>query len=114
MNRMKNKYENVNLNYDLIASKYPNIDEYENIVSVFLNDPFFNELEEYLSSEDYAMAKDATKGLMILSQELYLFPLYEKISEIYEDLEFETYDEVMAHYKDMKETYERLRNAFSS
>ena len=51
---------------------------------------------------------------LYLKSDLLKTEFTEKISEIYEDLEFETYDEVMAHYKDMKETYERLRNAFSS
>ena len=111
---MRSKYASVNLNYDLIVSKYPDINEYENVVSVYLNDPFFNELGDYLDNEDYALAKDATKGLMILSQELLLFPLYEKISEIYEDLEFETYDEIMVHYGDMKSAYKRMKNVFCS
>ena len=111
---MKQKYESCGLNYDLIVSKYPNINEYEETVNAFLSDPFFKEIESMLDDEDYALAKDATKGLYILAQDLYLYPLYEKITEIYEDLEYETYDEIMTHYKDMYKVYEKIKGAFNA
>ena len=109
---MKTKYEKVGLNYDLILEKYPNINEYEEIVNSYLCDPFFKELEQMLDDEDYALAKDATKGLYILASDLLLFPLYETLLEIYEDLEYETYDQIMSHYKDMFEVYKNIRGIF--
>ena len=106
---MKNKYKKVGLDYDLIIEKYPNINEYEEIVNAYLADEFFKELEMMLEEEDYAIAKDATKGLYVLAGELYLFPLYERLLEVYEDLEYETYGDVSDHYKEMIETYRRIR-----
>ena len=111
---MKNKYKKVGLDYDLIIEKYPNINEYEEIVNAYLADEFFKELEMILEEEDYAIAKDATKGLYVLAGELYLFPLYEKLLEVYEDLEYETYGDVSDHYKDMIETYRRIRGVFNA
>lgn len=110
---MKNKYESVGLNYDLIAAQFKNIDEYEETVNAYLSDEFFSELEMMLEEEDYNMAKDAVKGLLILSQELLLFPLYETLSEIYEDLEYETYDDVLKHYRDMKNAHDRIGGMFN-
>ena len=109
---MKQKYTKLGLDYDLIISKYPNINDYEETVSAYLSDPFFKELEDMLDDEDYSMAKDAVKGLYILASDLCLFPLYEKLIEIYEDLEYETYAEIMSHYKDMYLIYEKLRGGF--
>ncbi len=111
---MKNKYKKVGLDYDLIIEKYPNINEYEEIVNAYLADEFFKELEMMLEEEDYAIAKDATKGLYVLAGELYLFPLYERLLEVYEDLEYETYGDVSDHYKDMIETYQRIRGVFNA
>jgi len=110
---MKDKYESVGLNYDLIVSKYPNLNEYEEIVNSYLSDPFFIELEKYLDDEDYAIAKDATKGLYILAQELYLYPLYIALCDIYEDIEEEMYKEVISHYKDMMAIYNRIKGVFN-
>jgi len=109
---MKEKYEKVGLNYDLIIEKYPNLNEYEEIVNAYLSDPFFEELETYLDDEDYALAKDATKGLYILAQEIYLYPLYIALCDIYEDIEEEMYKEVMTHYKDMMVVYNRIKGVF--
>ena len=111
---MKNKYKKVGLDYDLIIEKYPNINEYEEIMNAYLADEFFKELEMMLEEEDYAIAKDATKGLYVLAGELYLFPLYERLLEVYEDLEYETYGDVSDHYKDMIETYQRIRGVFNA
>ena len=111
---MRNKYASCGLNYDIILERYPDISEYEEIVNAYLDDDFFMELEEMLESEDYAMAKDATKGLYILASELCLFPLYERLLEIYEDLEFETYQELMEHYRDMIGTHSRIRGIFNA
>lgn len=111
---MKNKYASVGLNYDLILEKYPDVNEYEMIVNAYLDDEFFGQLEGMLEDEDYAMAKDATKGLYILASELRLFPLYERLLEIYEDLEFETYKDVLDHYGEMKEIHEKMRSIFNA
>ena len=79
INDMRDKYKNCGLNYDLIIEKYPNISEYEETVNAYLDDEFFNEMKIMIEQEDYAMAKDACKGLYILANDLYLFPLYEAL-----------------------------------
>lgn len=109
---MEEKYKSVGLDYDLIISKYPNLQEYEEAASAYLSDPFFKELKTYLENEDYELAKDATKGLYILAQELYMYPLYILLMEIYEDLEEELYKDVMNHYSEMFNVYQRIRGAF--
>ena len=111
---MKNKYVSCGLNYDIIVDKYPDIMEYEEIVNAYLADEFFSQLETMLDEEDYAMAKDATKGLYILASDLCLFPLYEKLLEVYEDLEYEMYGDVMGHYQEMKKSYENIRSMFNA
>ena len=110
---MKDKYASVGLNYDIIIDKFKNINEYEETVNAYLSDPFFKQLEGMLDDEDYALAKDATKGLYILAGDLCLYPLYEALLEVYEDLEYEMYDEIMTHYKDMMTVYERIRGCFN-
>ena len=109
---MKKKYASVGLNYDLICERYPDVGEYEDTVNAYLADEFFRDLEVMLEEEDYAMAKDATKGLYILASELCVFPLYETLLEVYEDLEYEMYGDVMSHYRQMKDVYERIRGVF--
>ena len=109
---MENKYKSAGLDYNLIIDKYPNIQEYEEIVNTYLSDPFFKEIGDYLNNEDYALAKDATKGLYILASELCLYNLYMAILEIYDDLESEDYSEVLKHYKEMLVTYKKVRGAF--
>ena len=111
---MEEKYKSVGLNYDLILERYPNVNEYEEIVNSYLDDPFFLDLGKMLEEEDYAMAKDATKGLYILASELLIFPLYETLLEIYEDLEYETYDQVLNHYQEMNEKYQKIRGVFNA
>ena len=111
---MKEKYESCGLNYDLILEKYPNINYFEETVNAYLDDPFFKELKDMLESEDYALAKDAVKGLYILASELCLFPLYETLLDIYEDLEFETYGDVLKHYEEMMQKYNKIRGIFNA
>lgn len=110
---MKNKYEKVGLNYELISNKFLDINEYEEIVNAYLSDPFFDELKNFIEDEDYALAKDALKGLFILAQELQLFPLYMALLEIYEDIEAEFYDDILNHYDQMKEIYKRIKGVFN-
>ena len=111
---MKRKYETVGLNYDLIIDKYPDINEYEEIVNAYLEDEFFDELENMLDNEDYELAKDAVKGLYILASDLMLFPLYERLLEVYEDLEYEMYNDVMEHYHELHDMYKKIRGAFNA
>lgn len=110
---MQEKYLKAGLNYDIIISKYPNIQEYEETVNVYLDDPFFKDLEKYLEDYDYELAKDAIKGLFILAQELCLYPLYMALMEIYEDIENEDEKPIMGHYKDMIKVYENIRGIFA-
>ncbi len=109
---MKNSFKELGLNYDLISEKYPDIEEYKNIVRFYLNDEFFEGMQTYLDNEDYALAKDACKGLFILAQDLYLYPLYIALMEVYEDLEDKTYDNVLKHYAEMKLVYDQFKGAF--
>ena len=109
---MKNKYKSVGLDYDLILDKFRNIYDYEESANAYLSDEFFYQLEEMLDEEDYALAKDAVKGLYILAGDLCMFPLYEALLEVYEDLEYEMYSDVMGHYKDMYAVYEKIRSVF--
>ncbi len=111
---MRNKYKSCGLDYDLIIEKFPDINQYEETVNAYLDDEFFKDLKGMLENEDYAMAKDAVKGLYILASELCLFPLYEKLLEIYEDLEYEEYRKVMTHYDEMIATYEKIRGIFNA
>lgn len=111
---MKNKYKTIGLNYDLVLEKYPDINEYEEIVNSYLCDSFFDELKAMLDDEDYALAKDATKGLYILASELCLYPLYEALLEMYEDFEYETYEELKNHYKEMMKVHKKIRGIFSA
>ena len=110
---MKEKYQKVGLNYDLISNKFVDINEYEEIVNTYLSDPFFEEIKSYLEDEDYALAKDAVKGLFILAQELQLFPLYIALLEIYEDIDAEFYQDVMKHYDEMIVVYNRIKGVFN-
>ena len=111
---MEKKYQACGLNYELILSKYPNIDEYEEILNTYLDDEFFYQLEDMLNDEDYALAKDATKGLYVLAGELCVFPLYESLLEVYEDLEYETYEDVLKHYAEVKDIHKKLRGVFNA
>ena len=110
---MRNKFEKAGLNYDLILEKFPNINEYEETVNIYLDDPFFVELKGYIEDEDYALALDACKGLFILAQELYLYPLYIALLDVYEDLNEELYKEVMPHYNEMMNVHRKIKNIFS-
>ena len=111
---MKEKYAKCGLNYDYIISKFPDIYEYENTVNSYLDDDFFSQIEDMLKDEDYALAKDAVKGLYILAGELCLFPLYEALLEVFEDLEYETYDDVIAHYKEVIKIHKNIRGVFNA
>ena len=114
METMKNKYRSCGLNYDLIIERFPDINVYEETVNAYLADEFFKDLKVMLENEDYALAKDAVKGLYVLAGELCLFPMYEKLLEVYEDLEYETYDQVMGHYDDMMKAHKRIRGMFNA
>ena len=82
------------------------------VIKAYLEDEFFFDIREYLKKEDYALAKDATKGLYILAGELALFYLYDKLLDLYEDLEYEEYDHVLEHYEEMFTVFKRLKEAY--
>ena len=106
------KYKSAGLDYNLISSKYADIEEYEKVARIYLEDPFFEQLKDYLDDEDYALAKDATKGLFILAQDLYLYPLYIALLDIYEDIEEEIYNDLMNKYTKMYEIYKKIKEVF--
>ena len=110
--KMKEKYKRCGLNYDLIVEKYPNIDEYEHIVNTYLEDEFFNEMKTMIIDEDHEMLKDACKGLYILANDLYLFPLYESLLDLYESVEYEEYSRLMEEYDEVMKRHQRIRNIF--
>lgn len=110
---MKNKYLACGLNFDLINSSYPDIDEYEKILNIFLEDEFFIDLKSFLEKEDYAMAKDATKGLYVLASELKLFELYMALIDIYEDIESENYKDLLSDYEKMIVIHSRIKGVFT-
>ncbi len=109
---MREKYKSVGLNYDIIREAFPDMQEYEDTANYFLADEHFRELGEFLENEDYGMAKDAVKGLYLLAQDLRMFPLYEKLLEVYEDLAYEIYGDVLEHYRDMMEVHKQIRSIF--
>ncbi|MBQ1508903.1 MAG: hypothetical protein IIZ47_05725 [Erysipelotrichaceae bacterium] len=109
---MRAKYKSVGLNLDIITEAFPDLAEYEETVNAYLSDENFTELGNYLDDEDYALAKDAVKGLYLLAQDLRLFPLYETLLEVYEDLMYEMYDAAYTHYREMIEVYRRIRSVF--
>ena len=108
---MEKKYKKIGLDYNSIIDKYKNIDVYEEIVNSYLSDPFFNDLKKYIEDKDYALAKDATKGLFILAQDLLLYPLYICLVDLYEDFEDEKYEDVESKYKEMIKVYKNIKEA---
>ena len=82
------------------------------VIKAYLEDEFFEGIGEYLKKEDYALAKDATKGLYILASELALFGLYDRLLDLYVDLEYEEYNHVLEHYEAMYQEYKRLKEAY--
>ena len=109
---MKEKYKMLGLDYDLIASEFPDLNEYETVVSTYFTDPFFLELREMIEAQDYEMVKDAAKGLYFLAQDLKLYPLYYALVEIYADIEEETVNDLMKHYEEMLAVYQKMRGVF--
>lgn len=109
---MKEKYKKCGLNYDLIIDKYHNIDEYEQIVNVYLEDEFFNEMKTMIEENDFEMLKDACKGLYVLANDLYLMPLYESLIDLYECVEYEDYNNLMKEYNTVMDRHTKIRNIF--
>jgi hypothetical protein len=52
------------------------------------------------------------KGLYVLASELMLFPLYTSLLEIYEDLEYEFYSDLLNHYEEMIKIYKKIEGVF--
>lgn len=109
---MKNKYILCGLNYDLIIDEYPNLEEYEQALIFYLEDSFFVELRHFIEIEDYAMAKEATKGLYILASNLKLFNLYMALIDIYEDIESDNFKALPSDYEKMIEIHSKIKGAF--
>ena len=84
------------------------------VIRFYLNDEHFTEIKVFLENEDYAMAKDATKGLYLLAMQLRLFGLYQALLDIYEDLEAEFYKDVIGHYDTMFEEYSKLKEVYAN
>ena len=78
------------------------------VIRAYLKDEFFESLKDYLNSEDYALAKDATKGLYVLAQKLELYDLYMALVDLYEDIDGSFYKDIAGHYEIMKEIHNRL------
>ena len=83
------------------------------VIRAFLEDEFFYELRVYLQEEDYALAKDAIKGLYTLASKLALFNLYSHLLDLYEALEYEDYKNVTSHYELMIKEYEHLLEVYN-
>lgn len=111
---MEEKYKSAGLNLNIILEAFPDLNEYEDTVNAYLCDEHFNDLGEFLNDEDYEMAKDTVKGLYLLAQDLRLFPLYETLLEVYEDLSYETYDDILIHYTDMMFIHHKIQNIFKN
>lgn len=107
------------MNYEILASKgidtnevkstFSNLKEYEESLCFYLNDDFFSDLEGFIKNEDYAMTKDAVKGLLILAQELKIFSLYHALAEVYEDLLYENYKDLNYHVAYVLKLHSELR-----
>ncbi len=82
------------------------------VIKAFLKDEFFYNLKEYLETEDYALAKDAIKGLYALASQLALFNLYGYLLDLYEVLEYEEYSNAMSYYEVMIKEYEHLLEVY--
>lgn len=109
---MKNKYTLCGLNYDLISEAYPDLNEYERILHIYLEDDFFNELKTYIETEDYAMAKDAIKGLYIMASELKLFELYTHLVDLYEDIDIDNYQNLLSDYAELMLVHKKIKAGF--
>ena len=109
---MKEKIIKAGLNYEEISAAFPDLKAYEEAVRFYLNDPYFFDLKNFLDDEDYAMAKDAIKGLYLLAQELKIYKLYVALVDLYEDVEEEYYNELMTNYEKMAKIHRQLREAF--
>lgn len=100
------------INIEEVKHSFPNLKNYEESLKCYLHDDFFTTLDSFVVSQDYAMAKDATKGLMILAQELKVFKLYQALSEVYEDLLEEEYQEINKHLASVTMLHKELRGIF--
>ncbi len=82
------------------------------VIKAYLADEFFMCLKGYIDDEDYALAKDALKGLYLLAQKLELYNLYMTLVDLYEDIDGAFYSDIKGHYELMIEEYERLKRKY--
>ncbi|MBR2801629.1 MAG: hypothetical protein IKE21_03395 [Erysipelotrichaceae bacterium] len=109
---MEDKYTKCGIDKALVEETFGDLQEYERTLKFYLEDEFFEDLPAFLETEDYAMAKDAAKGLYILADELKVFTLYQALLDVYEDLCYEEYKElslkaamVTALHKQLQENF---------
>jgi hypothetical protein len=106
------KYTKNKINTGLVLNDFHTIEAYEEALRFYLQDDFFDELKGFLDNNDFEMAKDALKGLYILAGDLKLFPLYESLLEIYQDLLEEEYRYLGERYETMKAIHDALLEDF--
>ena len=106
------KYLRNKINPGLVLNEFSSLEAYEEALRFYLQDEFFLQLKEYLDNNDFEMAKDALKGLYILAGDLKLFPLYEALLEIYQDLLEEEYRYLGERYEAMKSIHTSLSEDF--
>ena len=83
------------------------------LIAILLKkDEFFNEMKTMIIDEDHEMLKDACKGLYILANDLYLFPLYEALLDLYESVEYEEYNNLLSQYDQVMERHSKIRKNF--
>ena len=80
----------------------------DRVIKAYLDDEFFMSLQDYLDNEDYALAKDATKGLYVLAQKLELYDLYMALVDLYEDIDGAFYQDIATHYAAVKKIHAQL------
>lgn len=98
---MKNEFEKNAIYIDDIIHKYENIEAYIEAVRVYLDDEFFDELENYYKNNDFEILKDALKGLYILALEFRIMKLYQAILEVYECVVDEEYKNIEEAIKEV-------------
>jgi len=108
-----NKYQSCGLDYELIKDSFVDLEAYEESLNFYLKDEDFFNLRSYLADCDWAMAKDALKGLFVLAQELKVMPLYFELVELYGDLLEEEYQDIESKYQEIIRIHRLLKENFN-
>ena len=88
-----------------------NVIKYFEAIDFYAGDEQFELIGKYIKELDYALAKDATRSLMYLAEDLGLIPLYLTLQEIDEDLAEKNYNVLEQRYMDMLDSYEEFKKA---